>query len=140
MTTEGQGISRRSFLSGAALAGVAAAGAGLAGCAPTYNTPDGEETGSSAASSGGTVGFDGTGVMPWLGDEPEIADSDVTEELTADVVVVGLGCAGVPAARAAVEAGASVMQCTSCHTDAEVPDGWITAEEEDELTLYTEDE
>ena len=35
---------------------------------------------------------------------------------------------------------ASVMQCTSCHTDAEVPDGWITAEEEDELTLYTEDE
>ena len=106
---EKQGITRRGFLSGAAIAGVAAAGAGLAGCSPTYNTPDGEETGSGSASGGGTVGFDGTGVMPWLGDEPEIADSEVTEELTADVVVVGLGCAGVPAARAAVEAGASVV-------------------------------
>ena len=35
---------------------------------------------------------------------------------------------------------ASVYQCSSCHTDVTLPDGWITSEEEAELTLYTEDE
>ena len=35
---------------------------------------------------------------------------------------------------------ASVMYCTGCHSDAEVPDGWLTVEEESELTLYLDDE
>ena len=36
---------------------------------------------------------------------------------------------------------ASVMYCTQCHTDAYVPDGWLTASEEDALeTLYTAEE
>ena len=109
-----QGMSRRSFLSGAAVMGAALAGAGLTGCAPksaseaTGSKADSTSAGAGAA-SGGTVGFDGTGAMPWLGEAPEIADSDVAEEIDTDVVVVGLGCAGVPAARAAVEAGAKVV-------------------------------
>ena len=45
----------------------------------------------------------------WLGKEPEINDADVYAEVTADVVVVGLGLAGVSAARAAAELGASVI-------------------------------
>ena len=42
-------------------------------------------------------------------EKPKIADADVAESIDADVVVVGLGCAGVPAARAAAEAGAKVV-------------------------------
>jgi len=45
----------------------------------------------------------------WLGEEPEISDSDVYEEAEADVVIVGLGLAGVAAARKAAELGASVI-------------------------------
>ena len=49
------------------------------------------------------------GDQDWLGEEPEIADSDVYAEAEADVIVVGLGVAGVAAARAAAEEGASVI-------------------------------
>ncbi|MBQ6972836.1 MAG: FAD-binding protein [Synergistaceae bacterium] len=45
----------------------------------------------------------------WPGPEPVIDDADVYAEVTADVVVVGLGVAGVTAARAAAELGATVI-------------------------------
>ena len=45
----------------------------------------------------------------WLGEAPEISDTDVYAEVSADVIVVGLGLAGVSAARAAAEAGATVI-------------------------------
>lgn len=45
----------------------------------------------------------------WLGTEPDIADADVYEEAEADVVIVGLGVAGVAAARKAAELGADVI-------------------------------
>ena len=45
----------------------------------------------------------------WLGEEPDISDADVYAEVSADVIVVGLGLAGVSAARAAAEAGATVI-------------------------------
>lgn len=107
-------MSRRSFLSGAAVVGAALAGAGLAGCAPQASDTSkadaaGTATETAGAATGGTKGFDGTGTLPWLGEAPSIADAEVEEELEADVVVVGLGCAGVPAARAAAEAGAKLV-------------------------------
>lgn len=107
-------VTRRNFLSGAALVSAAIAGAGLAGCAPQSAAPAassssaGETLGTTGAANS-TVGFDGTGTLPWLGEAPAISDDQVGEELTADVVVVGLGAAGVPAARAAAEAGAKVV-------------------------------
>lgn len=107
-------VTRRNFLSGAALVSAAIAGAGLAGCAPQSAAPAassssaGETLGTTGAANS-TVGFDGTGTLPWLGEAPAISDDQAEEELTADVVVVGLGAAGVPAARAAAEAGAKVV-------------------------------
>lgn len=107
-------VTRRNFLSGAALVSAAIAGAGLAGCAPQSAAPAassssaGEALGATGAANS-TVGFDGTGTLPWLGEASAISDDQVEEELTADVVVVGLGAAGVPAARAAAEAGAKVV-------------------------------
>ena len=109
MSEETKGLTRRNFLSGAAVAGAALAGmAGLSACSPSTASSSAKED-DSAASGVTTVGFDGTGAMPWLGEAPAIDDSAVEETIDADVVVVGLGCAGVPAARAAAEAGAKVV-------------------------------
>ena len=107
-------VTRRNFLSGAALVSAAIAGAGLAGCAPQSAAPAassssaGETLGTTGAANS-TVGFDGTGTLPGLGEAPASRDDQVEEALTADGVVVGLGAAGVPAARAAAEAGAKVV-------------------------------
>lgn len=103
-------LSRRNFLAGAGIAAASAAAFGLAGCAPKKASTKGEGSAAQDASTnGGTVGFDGTGKMPWLGEAPSISESDVEETATCDVLVIGLGAAGVPAARAAAEAGAKVM-------------------------------
>ena len=110
MFQETKGMSRRHFLSGAAVMGAALAGSvSLAGCAPSASSDKADEASSASSSPESTVGFDGTGALPWLGEAPAIADADVSEEIDADVVIVGLGCSGVPAARAAVEAGAKVV-------------------------------
>ncbi|MGI5971268.1 MAG: FAD-dependent oxidoreductase [Oscillospiraceae bacterium] len=45
----------------------------------------------------------------WLEPEPQIDEAEIKNSLTADVVVVGAGVAGVCAARSAAEAGASVI-------------------------------
>ncbi len=108
MSEEINGISRRGFLTGAATLSAALAGMGLSGCAPKVVSVSGAE-GSASSANGQTVGFDGTGVMPWLGEEPSVSDSDVAETLETDVVVVGLGCSGVPACRSAAESGAKVI-------------------------------
>ena len=103
-------MSRRNFLSGAAIASAAiAGGAALAGCAPKSDGAAAESKPGATAASTATVGYDGTGVLPWLGEAPVISDADIEEEIDADVVVVGLGGAGVVAARAAVEAGAKLV-------------------------------
>jgi len=109
-----QGLSRRSFLTGAGIMAATAAAAGLAGCSPksASSSSSSSATGSSssaASTSGTTVGFDGSDVMPWLGQEPTISDSDVESTLSGDVIIVGLGDSGVAAARAAAEAGAKVI-------------------------------
>ena len=110
------GMSRRNFLSGAAVAGAAIAGmAGLSACSPAASSSksDAKADTKAAATGEAAMGFDGTGAMPWLGEKPEIADADVEETVDADVVVVGLGAAGVPATRAAAEAGAKVVALES---------------------------
>ncbi len=45
----------------------------------------------------------------WLGEEPEIADTDIVETVDVDVLVVGDGCGGAFAAAAAAEEGAKVL-------------------------------
>jgi len=45
----------------------------------------------------------------WLGEAPEISDADVEEEISADILVIGCGVAGVAAVRSAAEKGAKVI-------------------------------
>ena len=53
----------------------------------------------------------------WLGEAPVIEDADIESEESCDVVVVGLGNAGVVAYRSAAEAGANVIAIEKSETD-----------------------
>ena len=102
MSFDSKSFSRRGFVAGAAMSAVAAGA--IAGSASAAENVAAEST----------VGYDGTGAMPWLGEAPVIDDADVEETVDADVLVIGLGAAGVPAVRAAVEAGAKVVAFEAC--------------------------
>lgn len=94
--TMNRGVSRRNFLTGAALAGVAAAGAGLAGCSPAANSSEKEPAASAAVDSGNPA---------WLGAEPEIASSDIKNTEETDFLIIGAGTAGMCAAGTAADLG-----------------------------------
>ena len=71
-------LNRRNFLKGAAFAGVAAAGAGLAGCAPSTSAEtaggDAAAGGMPIAESGASAGPDVAGLHSW-----EIAPEAIPE-------------------------------------------------------------
>ena len=101
---EQKGITRREFIKGAAVGAAAVAGAGaLASCgpAPAPECPECPPCPTPEAAVPEKADFE---VPP-----PPIPASDIKETLTADVVVVGAGTAGLPAALSAAQAGASVI-------------------------------
>jgi len=97
------GISRRSFLSRAAIASCAAGLVGLTGCkpdSPAQETFDKNLIYGNSSDDGALFSF-----LP----KPEkIEDSDIHKTVTFDVVVVGAGASGIPAAMSAIENGATV--------------------------------
>lgn len=99
-------INRRSFLKGAAMTGAAALAAGMAGCAPKTQSESLAETGGSEF---GTFDADGVYTPSFLIAPDPVDESTLVETVEADVVVVGMGLAGICAARAALEEGASVI-------------------------------
>jgi succinate dehydrogenase/fumarate reductase flavoprotein subunit len=50
-----------------------------------------------------------SGASDWLGEAPEIAESDITETVDTEVLVIGASTAGWPAAISAAEAGAKTL-------------------------------
>lgn len=102
-------ISRRNFLTGAGVMEASAAALGLSGCASPKSASAKKDEAAASKASGATVGYGGGDTMPWLPEEPTIQDADIEETIDCDVIVCGLGAAGVPAARAAAEAGAKVV-------------------------------
>ena len=95
-------LTRRTFVKSAGIAGALAAGATVAATSALADE---------AAPTQATAPND---YSSWLGAEPEISDADVEQELTADVIVVGMADSGIPAIRAAVEEGASVLAFERC--------------------------
>ena len=94
-------LSRRNFLKGSALTlgGLVAAPALLTGCGANPNDhliPPKEPAAPPPPPA-------------WLGTAPEIPEKKIKEEHSADIVIVGAGVAGLTAARAASEHGASVL-------------------------------
>lgn len=99
-------VDRRNFLKGALVAGVAAAGsAALVGC-----SPNGAETKADPVEEQGDTLYPGGLIASDFENSPVVIEkiTDFAEEKTYDVVVVGAGTGGVPAALSAFEEGASV--------------------------------
>ncbi len=101
-------ISRRDFLKGAAIGSAGIGIMGLTGCKPTVATegtpaPTGEEASSTCLT--------GPFSIDEYKDSSVVLDpiTDFVGEVTADIVVVGAGAAGVPAAITAAEEGSSVV-------------------------------
>ncbi len=105
MKNEGYGISRRSFLTGAAASGALAAAGAMFGCAPQA-TSDVKE-GSSSAKAGETADSAASGSTTW-NMKPESVASQVAKTMDYDVVVVGAGNSGMICALEAAQLGGKV--------------------------------
>ena len=112
-------VSRRSFLKGVAGAGLVGATAGLIGCSPQKDTTGASAPEPGAASEPIAVPEGYVCSEDWLGAAPDIADSDIAETRSFDVVVVGGGHAGTQAALAAAQLGATVAVIEK-HKDGEI--------------------
>ncbi|MDR0500606.1 MAG: FAD-dependent oxidoreductase [Coriobacteriales bacterium] len=107
-------VSRRAFVGGLGAAAAVAA-ASLIGCAPQSS---GSATGANSATNGGastggtgtaaTTGTSGASGTPSFLVAPK-APTNISETLDCDVLVIGLGLAGVAALREAAEAGKNVI-------------------------------
>ncbi len=106
MTEENRGLSRRSFLTGAA--GLSAMAAlGLSGCAAPKSAA--ERAADVAAIKNGSTSTSGASGVDWLGSAPEIASGDIKETAETDVLVVGAGMSGIMAGGTLAELGAKFM-------------------------------
>jgi fumarate reductase flavoprotein subunit len=91
---------RRDFLKKQVLGAAGAAGAATLAQAGIANASESNDSDASA---------DDSGNPSWLGPEPQIADSEITETVDCDVVVCGGGTSGLFAAAAAAENGAKTV-------------------------------
>ncbi|MDR1359130.1 MAG: FAD-binding protein, partial [Coriobacteriales bacterium] len=110
------GLSRRQFLVGAGLASAAVGTAGLAACAPSSPSPapaSGQAADSAGASSASLTGdrLGANDAVDWqfLKKPEDIPADQITGEEDVDVLVVGVGWAGVVAAASAAEKGVKVL-------------------------------
>ena len=100
MNNAQSGLSRRSFLKGAGITALGAAAAGaIAGCGNGYVN----------AAEAKNVATQMPGTPSWLGAAPDVAETDITETIDVDVVVVGCRTGGLPAVISAAEHGAKVL-------------------------------
>ena len=97
-------FSRRTFLKGAGITALGAAAAGmLAGCGQGYQVPANEVPYDVRTTPANET------IPNWLGLPPEIAESDITETVDTEVLVVGTRTGGLPAMMSAAENGAQVL-------------------------------
>lgn len=94
---EGAKVTRRSFLTGAAAFGAAAAAIGFAGCAPKQKS----------AEAGGAVAA--ASAEPWYGSPADEASFSIAREIETDILICGCGQAGMTAALSASGAGVKTL-------------------------------
>ena len=96
-TEESNGLSRRSFLTGALAASAVVAAGSLAGCGSPKSAKE------AAAEEAATVSND------WLGKEPTIDAASIKQTVETEILIVGAGTGGLFTACSAAEAGAKVL-------------------------------
>lgn len=94
-------VTRRNFLKGGALLGGGVLAAGIAGCGNQPESPTASQAPEPLSGTG-----EGT---RWSWEQTPEPITDIAEEITADVVVVGAGYAGLSAACSAAENGLDVI-------------------------------
>ncbi|MEG1544551.1 MAG: FAD-binding protein [Tannerellaceae bacterium] len=99
---EKQGISRRGFLTGAAVASAGAA-LSLAGCSGGTSKADTKDS-----AKGGTTEPTTSGQPAFLTAPAPIAENEITKTVDCDIVICGAGICGLPAAMLAAENGMNV--------------------------------
>lgn len=106
-------VSRRGFLTGAALAGAAVAGMGLTSCGQPQQ---------SASAEGGEGAA--TSATDWLGVEPEIAEADIVKTEETDFLIIGAGTAGMCAAGTAADLGLNFILAEKNDAVCETREYW----------------
>lgn len=101
-------ISRRNFLTGVTAVGATTLALGAAGCAPSGKVDD--------AALSGTGGAEGTAGYSFETPPDPIAESDIADTHSADLIVVGAGFSGLCTAVSALESGLSVIVVTDSKT------------------------
>lgn len=97
-------ISRRAFL-GFGAATAAATGMGLVGCSPKNKESD------AGVGPGASDGASSSGNPAWLGEAPNIDESEIIETLETGVLIVGAGNAGMICAASCSDFGLDFMVC-----------------------------
>lgn len=92
-------INRRSFITGMLATGAALGAGALVGCGGQPQAAQGSAGGSSASTAG----------EDWTAPPAPIEESEIAETIEADIVIVGAGTSGIPAALTAVEEGAKTV-------------------------------
>ena len=102
------GLSRRSFITGAAAAGAIAAMGAVAGCAPSQASSP--SSGASAETGGsGSSQAAGASAYDWAGPAPEpVTEFEETVDLTGQYLIVGAGMSGYAVATRLIELGEKV--------------------------------
>lgn len=111
--TQGAGISRRNFIKGTAAGAIGLAAAGVLGaCANKGGDESSAGTTAGSATEGTTMaaaaGSD-SGKWSWETPPEPIPDSEITETIETEMLVIGAGNAGVAAACSAAENGVKVV-------------------------------
>jgi fumarate reductase flavoprotein subunit len=96
MENASNGISRRNFLIGAGAASAMGALA-LSGCSPKTSSSSSSSSSSETTATGSST--------DWLGEAPEIAESDITNTVDTDILICGAGMSGIMAGATAAELG-----------------------------------
>ena len=100
-----QGLSRRRFLSLTTTTATGLGAMGLSGCKPKNLAEELEQQEKNLAFG---TSYDGNAILSFLPKPQPIRNSQIAETKTFDVVIVGAGASGVPAALSAAENDASV--------------------------------
>ncbi|MFR7493636.1 MAG: FAD-dependent oxidoreductase [Adlercreutzia sp.] len=104
-------VSRRSFLKGAGLAAAATAAVGISGCAPTSPTEAKDDALASTAGGGAskTIELNGQTLPASMAKPDPVPEDEIASTIDCDVLVIGAGISGCPAAAIAADKGAKVI-------------------------------
>ena len=106
--TKEMNVSRRSFLKGMGVTALGAGAlAGLAGCGSPSTAGSSADAAGAAGSK--TIEYNGQTLPASMAKPDPIAESDIAETMDCEVLVIGAGISGCPAAAIASEKGANVI-------------------------------